>query len=131
MGHDDLKVKGDLSVEGHAKVEHHLEVQGHLNFGDKTASCICTAGAGAVTLNSASGVLSITNLALNTGNFNNLITVTNDKVHASSVILLSFLNPSVNGPLPILGLTAVNEGSFVLAVASGADNNIKVNFLVC
>ena len=132
MGHHDLKVDGDLKVEGHAKIEHHLEVDGHLNFGQKSVTCVATAGVASVNVNSASGTVFVSGLTTNTGDFNNLLTVHNDKVCASSVVLLTFISPSNSGPLPIIGLTSVTDGSFVVGIATGSTSTtLTFNFLVC
>ena len=132
MGHDDLKVGGNLSVEGYAKVEHHLEVNGHLDFGQKTATCVNNAGVASATVNSASGAVTVTALPANTGDLNCAVTVVNSKVHADSIVLLTILTPITVGPVPLVAVLSVTEGSFVVGIASHATSSaLTVNFLVC
>ena len=108
-----------------------MEVDGHLNFGDKSTTVAVSGGVASVTLNSASGSIGLTDLPNNTGNINTAIPVNNNKVYSTSVVLLTFLVTNQNGPAPIVGLSAVNNGSFVIAIASGVATSLTVNFLVC
>ncbi len=121
-----LKVKGYGQIKGHLKVNHHLEVDGHLNFGDRAVTQL-TSNTTGVTCNSASGVITMFAPVNTTSSF----IVTNDKVKASSVILVSFM--SFVRFAPILSISDVSDGFFTINVdvATGTTITPVISFLVC
>ena len=113
MGHKDLKVDGDLKVEGHAEIKHHLEVDGHCDFGQKRV-VQQTSLTTPVTINSASGI--ITMFGAISAEQSTPFTVVNNKVHANSVVLVSFMF-ALPHPASVCVAT-VSDGSFTVIVNS-------------
>ena len=121
----------DLKVEGYAKIRHHLEVNGHLNFGQKVVTQL-TSNTTPVTINSASGAITMHTVLPYMSEETTAFIVHNNKVHAESVILVSFMC-ALPHPTSVC-VSTITEGSFAVTINCGPGTESVVPviaFIVC